>query len=91
MLRILAWKLLLSNNGVINMVLEAIGLPGLDVLNTPSAVVFCMVYDFLPFMILPIYNAMSRIQQDIIEAARDLGAGTATIFFKIIEIGRAHV
>lgn len=84
MLRILAWKLLLSNNGVINMVLEALGLPGLDVLNTPSAVVFCMVYDFLPFMILPIYNAMSRIQQDIIEAARDLGAGTATIFFKII-------
>ncbi|WWR21806.1 ABC transporter permease [Lachnospiraceae bacterium JLR.KK009] len=84
MLRILAWKMLLSNNGVINTLLETFGLPGLDVLNTPSAVVFCMVYDFLPFMILPIYNAMSRIQADIIEAAGDLGAGNLTIFFKII-------
>lgn len=84
MLRILAWKLLLSNNGVINSLLEMLGLPGLNILNTPTAVVFCMVYDFLPFMILPIYNSMARIQDDIIEAARDLGAGNITIFFKII-------
>lgn len=84
MLRILAWKMLLSNNGVINTVLGYFGLPGLDVLNTPSAVVFCMVYDFLPFMILPIYNAMTRIEKDIIEAAKDLGAGSITVFFKII-------
>ena len=84
MLRILAWKMLLSNNGVINSLLGTLGLPKLDILNTPAAVVFCMVYDFLPFMILPIYNAMARIQTDTIEAARDLGAGTITIFFKII-------
>ena len=84
MLRILAWKMLLSNNGVINTLLETLGLPALDILNTPSAVVFCMVYDFLPFMILPIYNAMSRIQKDILEAAKDLGAGNIIIFFKII-------
>ena len=84
MLRILAWRMLLSNNGVINTLLNTLHLPALDVLNTPFAVVFCMVYDFLPFMILPIYNAMARIQPDIIEAARDLGAGSITIFFKII-------
>ena len=84
MLRILAWKMLLSNNGIINTLLETLGLPLLDILNTPTAVVFCMVYDFLPFMILPIYNAMSRINPDIIEAAKDLGAGSTTIFFKII-------
>lgn len=84
MLRILAWKLLLSNNGVINTVLEAIGLPALDILNTSTAVIFCMVYDFLPFMILPIYNSMARISKDIVEAARDLGAGSVTVFFKII-------
>lgn len=84
MLRILAWRLLLSNNGVINSLLGTFGLPGLDILNTPKAVVFCMVYDFLPFMILPIYNAMARIQPDIIEAAKDLGAGRMTVFFKII-------
>lgn len=84
MLRILAWRMLLSNNGVINSLLGTLGLPGLDILNTPKAVVFCMVYDFLPFMILPIYNAMARIQPDIIEAAKDLGAGRITVFFKII-------
>lgn len=84
MLRILAWRLLLSGNGVINTLLGTLGLPGLDILNTPKAVVFCMVYDFLPFMILPIYNAMARIQPDIIEAAKDLGAGSITVFFKII-------
>lgn len=84
MLRILAWRLLLSNNGVINSLLGMAGLPGLDILNTPTAVVFCMVYDFLPFMVLPVYNAMARIQPDIIEAAKDLGAGNLTIFFRII-------
>ena len=84
MLRILAWRLLLSNHGVINSLLGMMGIPGLDILNTPKAVVFCMVYDFLPFMVLPIYNAMARIQPDVIEAAKDLGAGNLTIFFKII-------
>lgn len=84
MLRILAWKMLLSNNGVINSLLELLGLPGIDILNTPTAVIFCMVYDFLPFMILPIYNSMGRISPDLIEAARDLGAGNVRVFFRII-------
>ncbi|MBO5373460.1 MAG: ABC transporter permease [Lachnospiraceae bacterium] len=83
MLRILAWKLLLSNNGVINNILASLGLPAIQLLNTPSAVVFGMVYDYLPFMILPIYNAMSRIGHDIIDAARDLGANQVQVFFKI--------
>ena len=84
MLRILAWQLLLSNNGILNTVLEKLSLPKLQLLNTPSAVVFGMVYDFLPFMILPIYNAMSRIGNDVIDAARDLGANRMQVFFKII-------
>ncbi len=84
MLRILAWQLLLSNNGIFNTLLETMGLPKLQLLNTPSAVVFGMVYDFLPFMILPIYNAMDRIGSDIIDAARDLGASQLQIFMKII-------
>ena len=83
MLRILAWQLLLSNNGILNTILESIGLPKLSLLNTPSAVVFGMVYDFLPFMILPIYNAMGRIGDDIINAARDLGANQFYVFIKI--------
>lgn len=84
MLRMLAWKLLLSKNGVINSFLCMIGIGNIQILNTPTAVVFGMVYDFLPFMLLPIYNSMTRIRKDWIEAAEDLGAGKVTIFFKII-------
>ena len=84
MLRILAWKLLLSKNGVINTILTGLGLSKINIINTPVAVVLGMVYDFLPFMLMPIYNSMTRIRKDWIEAARDLGAGSITIFFKII-------
>ncbi len=84
LLRILAWQLLLSNNGIINAVLDIFHLPNINILNTPTAVVFGMVYDFLPYMILPIYNAMSRIRKDIIEAAQDLGAKNHVIFWRII-------
>lgn len=84
MLRILAWRLLLSNNGIVNAIFEFIGIGRIKMLNTPTAVVFGMVYDFLPFMILPIYNSMVRIKADIIEAAKDLGAGNFIILVKII-------
>lgn len=84
MLRILAWQMLLSNNGIINSLLQTLGFDGVQILNTPTAVVFGMVYDFLPFMILPIYNSMVRIRRDVIEAARDLGANNVIVFFRII-------
>lgn len=84
MLRILAWQLLLSNNGIINTLLSFIGIPKIQLIYTPAAVVFGMVYDFLPFMILPIYNAMDRIGNDVICAARDLGANRFQVFIKII-------
>ncbi len=84
LLRILAWQLLLSNNGIINAILDVFHLPNIHILNTPTAVVFGMVYDFLPYMILPIYNAMSRIRKDVIEAAQDLGAKNYVVFLKII-------
>ena len=84
LLRILAWKLLLNKNGVLNTLLMSIGLEPVMILNTPAAVVFGMVYEYLPFMILPIYNSMARIKKDYIEAAHDLGANDITIFFKII-------
>lgn len=84
MLRILAWKQLLSKNGVINSILTTLGLPGFNIMNTSGAVVLGMVYDFLPFMLLPIYNSMTRIKNDWIEASLDLGANKVTILFKII-------
>ena len=84
MLRILAWRLLLSNNGIVNAIFHFFGFGTVKMLNTQTAVVFGMVYDFLPFMILPIYNSMARIKNDVIEAAKDLGASDAIILFKII-------
>ena len=84
MLRILAWRLLLSNNGIVNAIFQFFGFGTVKMLNTQTAVVFGMVYDFLPFMILPIYNSMARIKNDVIEAAKDLGASDAIILFKII-------
>ena len=83
MLRILAWQNILSNNGILNNILSAIGLPTIHILYTKSAVILGMVYDFLPYMILPIYNSLSKINDDIIEAAADLGSSWINTFFKI--------
>ena len=58
LLRTMAWQVLLEKNGVINNVLDMIGLPALEIINTPAAVVLGMVYDFIPYMILPIYTVM---------------------------------
>ena len=84
LLRTLAWQTLLEKNGVINSILNFIHLPEQSIINTPSAIVLGMVYNFLPFMVLPIYNVLSKIDKDVIHAARDLGANTAQTFFKII-------
>lgn len=59
----MAWQVLLEKNGIINSFLAAIGLPRLAIINTSAAVVLGMVYDYLPFMVLPIYNAIVRIDQ----------------------------
>ena len=84
MLRILAWRLLLSNNGIVNAIFQFFGFGTVKMLNTQTAVVFGMVYDFLPFMILPIYNSMARIKNDVIEAAKDLGAKSYRVFLRVI-------
>ena len=83
LLRTLTWMTLLEGKGVINTVLEFFHLPTISIINTPSAIVLGMVYNFLPFMILPIYNALNRIDENVINAARDLGAGSLQTFFYI--------
>lgn len=83
-LRIMALQLILSRNGILNMVLNAIGLPSQHWSNSMIAIVIGMVYDYLPFMILPIYNAIMEIDEDILEAASDLGAGRMSVIGKII-------
>ncbi len=83
LLRTLAWQTLLEKNGVINMVLKFLGLPTLKIINTPYAIILGMVYNFLPFMLLPIYNALIKIDQNVINAARDLGANNLQTFLRV--------
>lgn len=74
LLRTLAWQTLLERNGVINGILSALHLPTQSLINTPGAIVLGMVYNFLPFMVLPIYNVLCKIDDNTINAAHDLGA-----------------
>lgn len=83
-LRTMAWQVLLEKHGIINQFLGIFNLPGLEIINTPAAVVLGMVYDYLPFMILPIYNALVKIDNSVIEAAYDLGASSGLVLRKII-------
>ena len=84
LLRTLAWQTLLEKTGVINTVLKALNLPQLNIINTPYAIVLGMVYNFLPFMILPIHNVLVKIDQNVINAARDLGANYLQTLIKVI-------
>ncbi|MDO4622556.1 MAG: ABC transporter permease [Eubacteriales bacterium] len=83
LLRTFAWQTLLEKNGVINTLLSLINLPPLDIINTPSAIILGMVYNFLPFMVLPIYNVLIKIDKDVINAARDLGANAVQTFVHV--------
>ncbi len=84
LLRTLAWQTLLEKTGVINSILSALHLPSLNIINTPSAIVLGMVYNFLPFMVLPLYNVLVKIDKSVINAAYDLGANGAQTFLRII-------
>ena len=77
LLRTLAWQTLLEKSGVINGILTALHLPNQSLINTPGAIILGMVYNFLPFMVLPIYNVLCKIDDNTINAARDLGASFA--------------
>lgn len=84
LLRTMAWQTLLEKTGVINTLLQLLHLPTLNIINTPSAIIFGMVYNFLPFMVLPIYNALTKIDPNVVNAAKDLGAGSTQTFMRII-------
>lgn len=84
LLRTLAWQTLLEKTGVINSVLAFLHLPALNIINTPYAIILGMVYNFLPFMVLPLYNVLSKIDPNVINAAKDLGANEFHTFMKVI-------
>lgn len=84
LLRTYAWMTILENNGLVNVLLRYAGIQDLNIINTQFAVVIGMVYNFLPYMIFPIYSVISKIDIKIIEAAQDLGAGRYRVFSKVI-------
>ncbi|MCT4688533.1 ABC transporter permease [Vallitalea sp.] len=84
LLRTYAWISILEiNNGLLNTVLRFINLPTLNIMSTSYAIVLGMVYNFLPFMILPIYNTLIKIDVSLLEAASDLGANSLVAFLKV--------
>lgn len=95
LLRTYAWMAILENNGILNNFFEAIGLFSLinsifgtdisffPMIRTQGAVVLGMVYNYLPFMVLPIYSVIEKIDPRVVEAAQDLGADSITVFRRI--------
>ena len=96
LLRTYSWMTILENNGLLNQLFQKLGiialynhLTGSDLayfpmMNTQGAVVLGMVYNYLPFMILPIYSVIVKLDYSLLEAARDLGANSVTVFRKVI-------
>ncbi len=84
LLRTYSWLTILETNGLINNFLAFLGFEKIQFLYTDFAVVLGMVYNFLPFMILPIYTVLTKIDSSIIEAAQDLGADNAQVFRKVV-------
>nr|WP_228731215.1 ABC transporter permease [Clostridium zeae] len=84
LLRTYAWMSILGKTGFINTLLIKLGLPSITLLYTDSAVLLGMVYNFLPYMVLPIYTVIIKIDESLINAAHDLGANKAQVFGKVI-------
>ena len=83
LLRTYAWRALLDNAGIINQGLMALGLPPVQFLYTSGAIIFGLVYNFLPFMILPIYSIFQKMDTSCIQAAQDLGANKWQTFWRV--------
>ena len=84
LLRTLAWVAMLEDTGIINNFIRAIGLNPLPLIRTNGAVILGMVYNYLPYMILPLYTVIMKIDSRLIEAARDLGCTPSQVFTKVI-------
>lgn len=83
-LRILSMQMIISNNGIINHIMDMMKMPHIKLINTPQAIVLGMVYDYLPYMMLPVLNSVLSISEDVIEAASDLGSDRLHVLTHII-------
>lgn len=84
LLRTYAWLTILGKNGIINTILNSLGFGSLNLIYNNGAVILGMVYNFLPFMVLPIYSVLIKMDKNLVEAAEDLGASKTTVFTKVV-------
>ena len=84
LIRTYAWMTILQDKGILNGFIGLLGLGPVHIIGTESAVVIGMVYDYLPYMILPIYSVMAKMDEKLIEAARDLGCGSFGVLRRVI-------
>ena len=84
LLRTMAWVGLLQDTGIINQFLEWIGIGRLQLIRTPGAVVLGMVYNYLPYMILPLYSTIVKIDHRLVEAAEELGCNGVQVFKRVV-------
>lgn len=84
LLRTYSWMAILGRNGIVEKLLSLIGIKGVSLLYTDFAVMLGMVYNFLPFMVLPIYTSLINTNQDLVNAAYDLGASKMQSFWKVV-------
>lgn len=84
LIRTYSWITILNNTGILNSLFEAIGIGRVQMINTPGAVILGMVYNFLPYMVLPIYSVMVKLDQSLVEAAQDLGCNSRAVLSKVI-------
>jgi spermidine/putrescine transport system permease protein len=84
LLRTYAWVAILNKNGIINNILGFINIAPLNLLYNEFAIILGMVYNFIPFMVFPIYTVLNKMDESLLEAARDLGASTTQTFLKVI-------
>lgn len=84
LIRTYSWMTILGDSGVINTILSAVGLDPVKMINTSGAVILGMVYNFLPYMILPIYSVLSKMDNSLVEAAQDLGSNKFQVMSKVV-------
>ncbi len=84
LLRTLAWVGILETNGIVNTLLGYLQIGPIDMIGTPGAVILGMVYNYLPYMILPLYSIIVKIDHRLIEAAEDLGCNSVKVFSKVV-------
>ena len=84
LIRTYAWMTILQDTGIFNNILSALGLGQLHIIGTETAVIIGMVYDYFPYMVLPIYSIMAKMDLQLLEAARDLGCGSLSVLRRVI-------